>query len=674
MFQMLAFVGMATPNSLTPSAKFNISEQSQALGHSPAMKPSQIETVKQSQAMKQSKSRAVEQSRASGAISSGGTLLRKGILSNLASSFRTLKLMSLGFLWRASAAIRLLSRLRLTFKECETTSKSIAVAATNNATASSTNGLVSGPLGHVPRPVSHHDHTSATALQKRKKKTVPVPNLTTAAVDEVVGWAKTLNLGHDLTLRAEHSEYMGWADQLYRRDMESLRAIEKRISEKMTDSFSYSARFHIAVKVAISKKLLDTMPPIHCTVVFAIWKEFRRMLPKGAERIPGVRDPNGENLVRRKQKQMSWLFENKKDSSWSILAVDDGCDGVDSSMKLDVGHQRKPSADLMEEIIEDSLFSRVTVHRLKNGILEGKTGEAGLDDKKLKSEDWNEHDKLVKASQKGGAILYGLSLACEDAKVHGVGKTHIIVYTDSDLSTDLAVSGLNFDTIINGKVDCSVSQRFGQPFAVNCSTSLPEAKGGGVGSGLSRDSIVHLTLRHKLRQNLLPPLAPIIDTNCGHKAILGEAAKDTVSMVKDYKGSFDMDWLMCVGICSKKADREPIGVTAIPWVASKAESKFWTPNKKGMDDPCAKVRPWFKIFAAITRISDSHSKKLQEVGLLTPESTAYVEWVKGLTVDDYKKLTDNILQKLGDEELTQMPDPIIMGMSLDDLKKCALNF
>merc|ERR1719238_1780785 len=185
-----------------------------------------------------------------------------------------------------------------------------------------------------------------------------------------------------------------------------------------------------------------------------------------------------------------------------------------------------------------------------------------------------------------------------------------------------------------------LSQRFGQPFAVNCSKLLTDEEGGGIGSGLARDSIVHLTLRHKLRQNLLPPLTLIIDTNCGHKAISGEAAMDAVSMVKDYKGPFDMDWLVCVGIASKKSGREPIGVTAIPWVASVGESNFWSAGGAPEDDPCAKVRPWFKIFAAITQMNGWHQEKL----------------------------ADKILEKLGDGELTQMPDPTIMAMSLDELK------
>merc|ERR1719428_757289 len=315
-------------------------------------------------------------------------------------------------------------------------------------------------------------------------------------------------------------------------------------------------------------------------------------------------------------------------------------------------------------------YTNVTMHRLKDAIKEGKAKAAGLDEDKLKSEDYNEDDKLVKASQKAGAILYGLFAACEEGKANP-GKKHIIAYTDSDLSTDLALSGLNFDTIINGKVDCSVSQRFGQACAVNCSKLLTEEEGGGIGSGLARDSIVHLTLRHKLRQNLLPPLPLIIDTNCGHKAISGEAAMDAVSMVRNYKGSFDMDWLMCVGICAKKAGREPIGVTAIPWVASVGESNFWSAGDAPVDDPCAKVRPWFKIFAAITAMHESHKSNFEEVGLLTDECKAYVEWVKALQVEDYKKLTDNILAKLGDGELVDMPNPTIMGMSLDDLKAAA---
>merc|ERR1711988_591453 len=141
-------------------------------------------------------------------------------------------------------------------------------------------------------------------------------------------------------------------------------AIEKAISEKMTDSFTFSTRFHIAVKVAISKKLLEALPPIHATVVFALYKEFNRILPKGAEKKPGECHPNGEDFIRRKHKQMSWLFSNKTDSSWSLLGVDDGCDGLDKATKA----QREPSADLMQRISDSEGYKNVTVHRLKDAV------------------------------------------------------------------------------------------------------------------------------------------------------------------------------------------------------------------------------------------------------------------------------------------------------------------
>merc|ERR1719443_470967 len=149
---------------------------------------------------------------------------------------------------------------------------------------------------------------------------------------------------------------------------------------------------------------------------------------------------------------------------------------------------------MMKRIADSEGYKNVSVHFLKEGIKAGKTGAAGLNDEKLKSEGWKDEDKLVKSSQKAGAILYGLSLACEEGKANP-GKKHLIAYTDSDLSTDLGLSGLNFDTIINGNVDCSVSQRFGQPFAVNCGKLLQE---GGIAPGMPRESMVHLSLRHKL--------------------------------------------------------------------------------------------------------------------------------------------------------------------------------
>jgi hypothetical protein len=462
-----------------------------------------------------------------------------------------------------------------------------------------------------------------------------------------------MTMGHDLTVKGEHQDYMKLANEFYKKDLKTLRKIEKATSTTLAKSFEHPTSFHIALKNAISKKTFETLPPIHCTVVFALYKENNRILPKGNE--AGKSHKNGEDFVRRKHEQMSWLFENRPCCSWTLLGVDDGC-------PMD-------SAGMMADIAKSEGYKNVSCYKLKEGIMKGKC--KGLDVPKLKSEAWTEGDALVKASQKAGAILYGLELAC-DEKVPP-GKKHIIVYTDSDLSTDLGLCGLNFDEIINNKVDCSVSQRFGQPYAVNCGKLMTAAEGGGIAPGMPRESMVHLSLRHKLRMNLLPPLAPIIDTNCGHKAIVPETAALTVSKVKDYKGSFDIDWLMCVGIISKAAGRKAIGTTAIPWVNSVGESNFWSAPSGDEDAAAKKLKScssWHKIFQAMIQMYGWHKEELEKLGMVTAESTAYVDWVKTMDVHQYMRLSDAILAKLEGKEVN-MPEPTIMKMSLAELKKLA---
>eukprot|EP01065_Artemidia_motanka_P049494 TRINITY_DN8222_c0_g1_i1.p1 TRINITY_DN8222_c0_g1~~TRINITY_DN8222_c0_g1_i1.p1 ORF type:complete len:546 (+),score=135.50 TRINITY_DN8222_c0_g1_i1:74-1639(+) len=465
--------------------------------------------------------------------------------------------------------------------------------------------------------------------------------------------AATMPVGHDLTLETEHATYVAAAELLYRNSsLEDLRALEKATADTTELTKRHPTIFHIAVKDAISKKLMDSFPPLHCTVVFALYHENNRMLPKGHDHA-GESHPNGEDFIRRKHKQMSWLFENRRDCSWSLLGVDDGCD--------------RDSAGLMESIVAADGFDNVAVHRLKTGV---KEGCSVLDCDKLKSEDWNESDLLVKASQKGGAIIYGLHLATQKETP---GKEHLIMYTDSDLSSDLRLCGLNFATMLTDGFDCSVSERFGIPGAVNCSAKHAET--GGVIPGLARDSIVHLTLRHKLRMRLLPPLSPIIDTNCGHKGIKAKALAGVLKMVRDYKGSFDMDWLMCVGICGKAAGRKPIGVTPVAWVASVAESNFWGGGGGKTEDPAeAKLRSmtsWHKIFAKMAEMNGWHKEKLQAEGLLSPEDEQWVDWIKSLDVQAYMRLVDAIQDTLKGQEPLAMPEPTIMGFDLETCKKLA---
>merc|ERR1719482_2518974 len=163
-------------------------------------------------------------------------------------------------------------------------------------------------------------------------------------------------MGHDLTMASEHERYMKLATLFYAKDLDKLREIEKEVSSTQADAFKYPTMFHIALKNAISKKLFETMPAIHCTVVFALYKENNRILPKGDEE--GKSHKNGEDFIRRKHKQMTWLFSNKPKSSWELLGVDDGC-------PFD-------SAGMMMDIAKGEGYTNVDCHKLKDAITSGK--------------------------------------------------------------------------------------------------------------------------------------------------------------------------------------------------------------------------------------------------------------------------------------------------------------
>lgn len=128
-----------------------------------------------------------------------------------------------------------------------------------------------------------------------------------------------------------------------------------------------------------------------------------------------------------------------------------------------------------------------------------------------------------------------------------------------------------------------------------------------------------------------------------------------------------MDWLMCVGICSKKAGRESIGVTPIPWVNSVAESNFWGGGGGGDESPeAAKMKSavsWHKIFAAMITIFDWHKEGLQGAGLVSDDTLAYAKWVRAMSVQHYMKLSDAIEKELGDTQVT-MPENKILDLEL----------
>jgi len=113
-----------------------------------------------------------------------------------------------------------------------------------------------------------------------------------------------------------------------------------------------------AIAAARSRRRLGELTgPVHLTVVWAMYSETGRMVPRTAH-------PHGEDFVRAKVRQLDWLTGGLPGVTWSIIACDDGCP------------DRPSSADLMTDIAAAEGYPAgghrsVTVLRLAEVIADG---------------------------------------------------------------------------------------------------------------------------------------------------------------------------------------------------------------------------------------------------------------------------------------------------------------
>src|SRR5580658_10127055 len=137
-----------------------------------------------------------------------------------------------------------------------------------------------------------------------------------------------------------------------------------------------------AIAAARSRRRLgELIGPIHLTVVWAMYGETGRMMPRSVH-------PHGEDFVRAKVRQLDWLTGGLPGVTWSIIACDDGCP------------DRPPSGDLMADIAPAEGHRSVTVLRLAEVIETGVSISPAFD--RLTS---------TEQSRKGGSILAGLAAA-----------------------------------------------------------------------------------------------------------------------------------------------------------------------------------------------------------------------------------------------------------------------
>ncbi len=291
---------------------------------------------------------------------------------------------------------------------------------------------------------------------------------------------------------------------------------------------NYKNAMLLVSKIALSKMFVKQIDyPLHVSLVLAMFNEHNRIRPKSSD------NPNGENFVRRKIKQMKWLL---KDSpvTFNMILVDDGCPNQ--------------SGKKAREIIENEGYKNVKVLYLEDGIKRQSPVIKGLES--------------TSDSRKGGSIQYGMWQALEDYSEGD--KTHIVVFTDADMAAPVNEIGLLLEKQ-DDKTMVTVASRYD-------AGSIYRGPGGKNGKiqGLTEFDRRMIGLRGLVFSKLFQQTGQITDTQCGLKAFNAKLLRQILLKTKIRTFSFDIELL----VLASAADTA-IAFATIYWHESFAESSFW---------------------------------------------------------------------------------------------------
>ena len=290
----------------------------------------------------------------------------------------------------------------------------------------------------------------------------------------------------------------------------------------------YKNAMLLVSKLALSKRYVNQIAyPLHVSLIIAMYNEHNRIHPKSND------NPNGEDFVRRKIKQMEWLV---KDSSinFNMILVDDGCP--------------KQSGIKAQEIIEKEGYQNVKVLYLNDGIKKQSAVIKGL--------------KATSDSRKGGSIQYGMWHAVENDSEDD--KPHIVVFTDADMSAPVNEIGL-----LLRKQDDKTMLTIASRYDAGGVYRGPSGKNGEV-QGLAEFDRRMIGLRGLVFSKLFPQTGKLTDTQCGLKAFNAKLLRQILLKTKVRTFSFDIELLVLAA-----STNTAIAFAPIYWHHSSAESSFW---------------------------------------------------------------------------------------------------
>ncbi len=357
-------------------------------------------------------------------------------------------------------------------------------------------------------------------------------------------------------------------------------------------------------------RLGEVAVPVHLSVVWAMYGETGRMVPRSAH-------PHGEDFVRTKVRQLDWLTNGLPGVTWSILACDDGCPDQPSS------------ADLMADIAVAAGYPSeghrsVTVLKLAD-VIAGDVSISPAFDRLSSTEQ----------SRKGGSILAGLAAALRSTPgVNDAGR-HVVCYTDADLSANLAQLGsLVAPVVTSDEVVAALGQRYGMAEAVLVRADGPVSEPHSTGD--KPDKIIIL-FRHFVRALLIPSLAQVLDTQAGFKAFDAAALGPVLGQMTSFNETFDIELLIHL------AQQQGPGALAV-------EPIVFTEDFAATNFPS--VDPGSHHLAMVHQVVDLYDQFVAPITPVTGEAADLLALIRTLDLDDYVILIKHLRgEDLGDSTL-----------------------
>lgn len=206
---------------------------------------------------------------------------------------------------------------------------------------------------------------------------------------------------------------------------EAFRVADKTVDENITDPEAVLELAHgdgifaeLVAYLAASKRVVRNIAePLSLGIVFAVWKEARRLQPRTDL------NPAGEDALRAKVAELDWLFQGSP-VSWTLYVVDDECP--------------EGSLEVARAIIEEEGFGSIELLRLRDAL-----PSPNIPLQKLKS---------AELSVKGGAVILGLERAAADNHDYAM-------FTDCDNSNNLGQIGLLLQPLLAGDVRVAIGDR-----------------------------------------------------------------------------------------------------------------------------------------------------------------------------------------------------------------------